>query len=287
MATIDSPSCGVGFYIAVPIPAALADLIELRRRDESSYRSSAGALPVEYRGNKLMKAVILAGGLGTRLKPFTQAIPKPLLPVGEQSLIELQIENFVSHGFREIFLCTNFKSRYIETFIGDGSQLGARVKVSKESEPLGTCGPLSLLRDELQEPFVMMNGDILTTLDLGAFYRFGSEHVADLTIATKQVRTPFNFGSVEAEGDRITSVEEKPDLVMEVVAGIYFVRPAVLDLIPDDTYFGVNHLIAEMLGRGSPLGRYRVSEYWLDIGQIDDYTQAEEAYEAHFQTRKA
>lgn len=233
-----------------------------------------------------MKAVILAGGLGTRLRPFTQAIPKPLLPVGEQSLIELQIKNFVSHGFSDVYICTNYKSEYVETFVGDGSRLGARVALSKETEPLGTCGPLSLLRDELDEPFIMMNGDILTTLDLAALHLFGCRHPAKLTVATKSIRTPFNFGSVEAEADRITAVQEKPDLVMEVVAGIYFMRPSILDWVPDEKYFGINHLIAQLLDQGEPVGRYQMSEYWLDIGQIDDYSKAEEAYQEHFATAK-
>ena len=107
-----------------------------------------------------MKAVILAGGLGTRLKPFTQAIPKPLLPIGEQSLLEIQIRNLVRDGFPEVFICTNYKAAYVEQFIGDGSRLGANVRFSKEEEALGTCGPLSLLREELTEPFILMNGDI-------------------------------------------------------------------------------------------------------------------------------
>ena len=231
-----------------------------------------------------MKAVILAGGLGMRLRPFTQAIPKPLLPIGEQSLLEIQIENLANHGFGEIFVATNYKSEYIESFIGDGAKHGVTISYSREREPLGTCGPLSLLRDQLDEPFVMMNGDILSTIDFRRFVAHGDSMVGDLTVATKQVRTPFNFGSVEGEGDRITGVEEKPDLLIEVVAGMYYMRPALLDRIPDGAYFGVDQLIRGMLAEGAPVHRYRMSEYWLDIGAIDDYSQAEEAYREHFET---
>lgn len=229
-----------------------------------------------------MKAVILAGGLGTRLKPFTQAIPKPLLPIGEQSLLEIQIENLVRHGFTDVFICTNYKADYVEQFIGEGSRLGARVKFSREEQALGTCGPLSLLREDLDEPFILMNGDILTTIDFGRFYRFAEDSGYDFTIATKQIRTPFNYGSVQSEDDRITRLEEKPDFLIEVVAGIYFLRPAIHERIPAATYFGIDDLIGQMLAEGAPIGRYLMSEYWLDIGRIDDYSQAEAAYREYF-----
>jgi NDP-sugar pyrophosphorylase family protein len=230
-----------------------------------------------------MKAVILAGGLGTRLKPFTQAIPKPLLPIGEQSLLEIQIRNLVKHGFDEVFICTNYKADYVESFIGDGGRLGARVRFSREKIPLGTCGPLSLLRGELREPFLMMNGDILTTCDFRKFYDFADAQGFDFTIATKKIRTPFNYGSVEAEGNRVVRMEEKPDFILEIVAGIYYMRPALYRHVPEDTYFGIDDLVGLMLERGEPIGRYLLSEYWLDLGQIDDYSQAEAAYRDHFE----
>jgi len=230
-----------------------------------------------------LKAVILAGGLGVRLRPFTQAIPKPLLPIGEQSLLEIQIANLANNGFAEIFIATNYKSEYIESFIGDGSKHGVAISYSREREPLGTCGPLSLLRDKLDEPFVMMNGDILSTIDFRRFVAHGDSVEGALTVATKQVRTPFNFGSVQGDGDRITGIEEKPDLLIEVIAGIYYIRPGLLERVPDGAYFGIDQLIREMLADGLPVHRYRMTEYWLDIGAIDDYSQAEEAYREHFE----
>jgi NDP-mannose synthase len=107
-----------------------------------------------------MKAVILAGGLGTRLKPFTEVIPKPLLPIGEKAVLEIQIEHLKQHGFNEIFLATNYKSNYIENFFGDGSRYGVKLIISREDKQLGTVGPLTLLKSELTEPFLLMNGDI-------------------------------------------------------------------------------------------------------------------------------
>ncbi|MGI9592253.1 MAG: sugar phosphate nucleotidyltransferase [Myxococcota bacterium] len=229
-----------------------------------------------------MKAVILAGGLGERLRPFTQAIPKPLLPIGEQSLLELQIQRLAEAGCQKVFIATNYKSNYVRNFIGDGSQFGIEIECSEEAKPLGTCGPLSLLRDQLDAPFIMMNGDILTTLDFRRFYEAGVGHEGPLTVATKKIRTPFNFGSVGTEGNRIVKVEEKPELVFEIVAGIYLMKPELLARIPDDTWYGVDKLIQELLADGVPVMRYAMREYWLDIGQLDDYSQAEDAYREHF-----
>jgi NDP-mannose synthase len=230
-----------------------------------------------------MKTVILAGGLGQRLAPLTKAIPKPLFPVGEQSLLEIQISLLASYGFKDVFIATNYKSRYIETFIGNGDRFAVNVHYSRENTRLGTCGPLSLLREQLNEPFLVMNGDILTAMDFGKFFQFGERQETDFVIATKQIRTPFNFGSVESVDDRIVRVEEKPDLVLEIVAGIYFMRPALLNFVPDDTFFGMNDLIGKMLSSNQPIARYLMEEYWLDIGAIEDYWEAEEAYKNHFQ----
>lgn len=234
-----------------------------------------------------MKAVILAGGLGERLRPFTQAIPKPLLPIGEQSLLEIQITNLARHGFREIFIATNYKSGYIENFIGDGRHFDVTIRYSREVKALGTCGPLSLLRDHLDEPFILMNGDILTTLDFKRFCRYGCQQPSDFTIATKKIQTPFNFGSVETNGNRIVKVQEKPGFLIEIVAGLYFMRPALLDLVPDGQYFGIDSLITKMLLEGRIITRYLMDEYWLDIGRVEDYSMAEEAYRTHFKTARS
>lgn len=234
-----------------------------------------------------VKAIILAGGLGERLRPFTQAIPKPLLPIGEQSLLEVQVSNLVGHGFDEIYIATNYKSQYIENFMGDGSTLGAKIVYSHEEQPLGTCGPVGLLRDKLDEPFILMNGDILTTIDFSRFHRFGVEEGTDFAIATKNVGTPFNFGSVQSKGNRVLRVDEKPEFLIQVVAGIYFMQPRLLDLIPDGVYFGIDDLIALMLREGKPIARYLMEEYWLDIGRVEDYSEAEEAYQTHFVKKQA
>ena len=229
-----------------------------------------------------MKAVILSGGLGTRLKPFTEVIPKPLLPIGEKAVLEIQIEHLRDNGFNHIFLATNYKSAYIENFFGDGSKYGVNLTVSKEVKPLGTAGPVKLLENQLHEPFLVMNGDILTQLPYKKLYDFAITKSSLLTICTKEIVTPFQFGNIHIEGDYVTGIEEKPDIRTTILAGIYIFKPEILDLIPADEYFGMDSLIKSMLDKGLPITHYPIEEYWLDIGQVKDYEKAQEVYREHF-----
>lgn len=233
-----------------------------------------------------MKAVILAGGLGTRLRPFTEIIPKPLLPIGEKSVLEIQIEHLKQSGFDEIFLATNYKSEYIENFFGDGSRYGVKLKISKEEKPLGTVGPLTLLKTELEEPFLMMNGDILTLLNFKQMYNFAIEKESLLTIGIKEYIMPFAFGNVFSEGDFVTGIEEKPDIKHNILAGIYIMKPGIFELIPDHEYFGMDNLIHKMLADKKPITKFEIKDYWLDIGQVGDYEKAQEIYKQHFENSK-
>jgi NDP-sugar pyrophosphorylase family protein len=233
-----------------------------------------------------MKAVILAGGLGNRLKPFTEVIPKPLLPIGEKSVLEIQMTRLQKYGFDEIFLATNYKSEYIENFFSNTSKLGIKLKISRETIPLGTCGPLGLLRKELTDPFLVMNGDILTTTDFEKLHQFALGVDSDFIVATKEIIYPFEFGNVTCEGNYIREVQEKPDLKIEIIAGIYIMKPPVLNLIPDGEYFGMDNLLKLMIDRRMPVARYLLKEYWIDIGRIEDYEKAEAAYNTHFKDQK-
>lgn len=230
-----------------------------------------------------MKAVILAGGLGTRLRPFTEVIPKPLLPIGEKSLLEIQIERLKACGFDEIYLATNYKADYITNFFGDGSRYGVKLSVSKEEKPLGTAGPVTLLRDKLDEPFIVMNGDILSTIDFCKFYDFATALSADLSVCIKKIVAPFAFGKISYEGDYVTDIQEKPDFETQILAGIYVFKPALFDIIPADEYFGMDMLIKKMLHEGRAVGKYHLHEVWLDIGQIPDYEAAQDVYRNHFE----
>lgn len=229
-----------------------------------------------------MIAIILSGGLGTRLKPFTEVIPKPLLPIGEKAVLEIQIEHLKKHGFDRIFLATNYKSEYIENFFGDGSKYGVQLTISKELEPLGTAGPVKLLSDHLTEPFLVMNGDILTLLNYNKLYRFALTKDSWLTISTKEIIQPFQFGNIFTEGDLVTGIEEKPNIRTTILAGIYVFKPMILDLIPEKTYFGMDSLIKKMIQLDMPITHYPIDEYWLDIGQVKDYEKAQEVYKEKF-----
>ena len=234
-----------------------------------------------------MKAVILAGGLGTRLRPFTEVIPKPLLPLGEKSLMEIQIHALRDNGVAEIFIATNYMSDYVEAFLGNGSKHRVKLSFSREEQPLGTCGPLSLLRNALTEPFILMNGDILTKLDFRKLYDFACQQDSLMTVATKIISHPFQFGSVQVDGEnRLVGIEEKPNLRFEILAGIYCMKPAVLNFIPENEYFGIDTLLLKLLRDKRKVSRYLIREYWVDIGQIEDYTTAREAYAEHFSAKE-
>lgn len=234
-----------------------------------------------------MKAVILAGGLGMRLRPFTQIIPKPLLPIGEKAILEIQIENLKLHGFDKIFLATNYKSDYVEKFFGDGLRYGVTLRYSKEIEPLGTVGPLTLLKEELVEPFLVMNGDILSAIDFRRFYDFALKKDTLLTLAIKKIKMPFAFGNIFFEGDYVTDIEEKPDLETYALAGIYIMKPEIFTIIPTQGYYNMDQLIKKMLAENIPVSKYEMTEYWLDIGRIDDYEEAQKAFENEFEGNQA
>jgi NDP-sugar pyrophosphorylase family protein len=229
-----------------------------------------------------LKAIILAGGLGTRLKPFTEVIPKPLLPIGEKSVLEIQIGRLKKYGFDEIYLATNYKSEYIGNFFGDGSRYNVKLIISKEDKPLGTAGPLLLLKEQLNEPFIVMNGDILSLIKLDDFYSFALNQNSLLTIAIKKEITPYAFGNIFFKGDIVTHIQEKPDIIMYILAGIYVMKPEIFKFFPENEYFGMDTLIKKLLKVGEPVTKYDLKEFWLDIGRLNDYEEAQEIYETHF-----
>jgi NDP-mannose synthase len=225
-----------------------------------------------------MKAVILAGGLGTRLRPFTDIIPKPLLPIGNKSILEIQMANLKKHGFNEIFLATNYKSEYIERFFGNGGDFGVKLHISKETQPLGTAGPVKLLKNELTEPFLVMNGDLLTSANFGELFAFALQQESLLTISVKKEIIPFAFGNVFFDGDFVTGIHEKPDIEMFILAGIHVMKPGIMDFIPDNEPFGMDLLIKKLVDSNKPVTKYLLDDYWLDIGRIGDYEKAQEQF---------
>lgn len=229
-----------------------------------------------------MKAVILAGGLGTRLKPFTEVIPKPLLPIGEKAVLEIQIEHLKKYGVTEVFLATNYKSDYIENFFGDGSRYGVKLIISKEDQPLGTAGPVKLLEPYLDEPFIVMNGDILSNVDFSEILKFAETQDSLLTLSIKKIIMPYAFGNIFFDGDLVTGIEEKPDIVTHALAGIYVMKPGIFEHIPKDQAYGMDQLIMKLLTENQPVSKYEIKDYWLDIGRVDDYELAQEDFNKNF-----
>ncbi|MFA4851828.1 MAG: sugar phosphate nucleotidyltransferase [Bacteroidales bacterium] len=232
-----------------------------------------------------MKAVILAGGLGSRLKPFTDVIPKPLLPLGEKSLLEHQIEHLKDCNFNEIFIAVNYMADYIQSYLGDGKKHNVSIKYSIEDKPLGTCGPVTLLKEQLTEPFLLINGDILTKTKLNEIYDFAVKYPDSFfTAATKIITTPFRFSNIKSDGAYIVDVEEKPDLHFEILAGIYILKPSIFQIIPENKFYGIDDLIKDMLKLNFPITKYLIKDYWVDIGVVEDYEKAREIYDEHFKT---
>lgn len=229
---------------------------------------------------QVTKAVILAGGLGARLRPLTNMVPKPLLPIGESTILEIQLNALQQHGVREVFIATNYMHESVVERIGDGSRYGLDVTFSREEKRLGTCGPITLLKDRLSEPFFMMNGDILTSINFSRLGAFAADRKSALTVVTKEINIPFRFGKVVAEGDYIVDVEEKPNFKQEILAGIYAMTPDVFRFVPLDTYYGMDNLIKDMMASHAQVAKYLMSEYWIDIGQLDDYEMAKEMFAA-------
>lgn len=232
------------------------------------------------------QAVILSGGLGTRLKPFTNVIPKPLLPVGEKAVLEIQIERLAKFGFNEIYLATNYKTDYIENFFGNGSRYGVDLIISKEDKPLGTAGPMTLLKDALVDPFLVMNGDILSLVDFGQMYDFACHQDSLFTVGIKKMVMPYAFGNIMFNDAYVTEIQEKPDIITYALAGIYVMKPDVLSLIPSDTYFGIDQLIRTMLQKKMAVTKYEIKEYWLDIGRPEDYEKAQADYSSYIEGKK-
>ena len=221
-----------------------------------------------------MKAVILAGGLGTRLRPLTYIIPKPLLPVGERSVLEIIINKLRECGFDELIIATNYKPDMFENYFGDGSKFNIKITYSIEKKPLGTAGPLRLLKDKLNEPFLVIYGDILTSLDFRKLREFHVKNNADFTLVTKEMTFPISYGVIKSEGNLIKSIEEKPEMTTQINTGIYFINPGVIDDIPN-SFFHMTDLTKKLINQKKRVMKYELEDYWLDIGQMQDYEKAQ------------
>ena len=226
-----------------------------------------------------MRAVILAGGKGTRLAPYTVAFPKPLMPVGELPILEIVVRQLRHYGFRRITMAVGHLAELIQTFFGDGSKFGLQIDYSREDRPLGTAGPLHLIPD-LDETFLVMNGDLLTDLNYGELMRWHDEQRNDATIGVYEKKVAIDLGVLERDGDnRIVDYKEKPTLTYEVSMGVYVFSKSILQYVPKG-HFDFPELVLELIRRGRPIRGYRFQGLWLDIGRAEDYAKAVETFES-------
>ncbi|MCO5244312.1 MAG: sugar phosphate nucleotidyltransferase [Anaerolineae bacterium] len=223
-----------------------------------------------------MKAVILAGGKGRRLRPFTTVLPKPLMPLGEMPIVEVVLRQLAAHGFEEVTLAVGYLAELMMAYCGDGSKFGLRVRYSREEQPLGTAGPLALV-EGLDDTFLVMNGDVLTTLDMQAMLAQHRANGAVATIATHQRRQQINYGIIESDDNsRVTAYIEKPVHHYQVSMGVYVLEPSVLARIAPGEYLDLPDLVRQLMADGQQVMAYPFDGYWLDIGRHDDYEQAVE-----------
>jgi len=225
-----------------------------------------------------MKTVLLAGGRGVRLRPLTYSIPKPLLPVGERPILELIIERLKGFGLVDVVIAVGYRAELIETYFRDGSQLGVNIEYVREVEPLGTAGPLALVRDqcslEADSSLLVMNGDLLTELDMRELIDAHERGDHDLTVVTREHELENPYGVIEHDGDRIVSIVEKPVVTYTVNAGVYVFRSSTLDLVPNDTVVDMPELMNLAVAAGRDVVGYAFDGPWLAIDRIEHLTEA-------------
>jgi NDP-sugar pyrophosphorylase family protein len=227
-----------------------------------------------------MKAIILAGGKGTRLRPYTTVFPKPLMPIGDKPILEIVIRQLKSHGFESIIMAVGHLAELIMTFFNDGSKYGINIKYSRENKPLGTAGPLALMKEELKETFLMLNGDVLTTLDYSELVNYHKRNGAIATIALKKRAVEIDFGVVQLnDSNSIVEYTEKPKIDYLVSMGVYAFEPRVLEYIRPKEYLDFPDLIKILISNGESVKGYVYDGYWLDIGRPEDYERADREIE--------
>ena len=229
------------------------------------------------------KAVILAGGKGSRLAPYTTVLPKPLLPIGDRAILDVVVRQLQGHGFLDLTFAVGYLAHLIQAVFGDGAEHGVSIQYHREQTPLGTAGALSAI-DGLDDTFLFMNGDVLTTLDYSKLYELHRRSGNVLTIASHRRVVPTDYGVIHTDGptgdtQRVTAYDEKPEIPFLVSMGVYVAEPSILDYIPRDEHFDMPEVVLRLIEAGEPVGSYLYDGFWLDIGRHADYEQAIREYE--------
>jgi NDP-sugar pyrophosphorylase family protein len=220
------------------------------------------------------RAIILAGGKGIRLKPYTIALPKPLVPIGDMPILEIIINQLKRYGFNHITITLNHMADIIKAFCGDGSRWNIKIDYSMETKQLSTMGPLTLIPD-LPEDFLVMNGDVLTDLDFNLLYKYHIDNQNNFTIASYKRIDKIDYGVLNRNSqNKLTKFDEKPSYEFLVSMGVYVVNKKIIRYIPKDTFFGFDHLMNMLISKSELPSVYEFSGRWLDIGRPDDYEKA-------------
>lgn len=227
-----------------------------------------------------MHAVILAGGKGVRLRPYTTTLPKPLMPIGDKhAILEIVLDQLAGCGFTSVVLAINHLGPLIKAFVGDGSRWGLRVDYIEEDRPLSTVGPLFALKETLPDEFLVMNGDVLTDLDYADLLHRHAVGDTGLTVAIAERTHRVEFGVLDVEASRIVGFREKPDLRYQVSMGVYGMSRRTLAPYPPGRPFGFDQLVLDLLARGENPATYPFTGFWLDIGRPEDYDEANRSFE--------
>lgn len=271
-------------FLAVPPGADRADVLELMRARRIS------AIPVvdgegapvglhllhEFleRAQRSNWALVMAGGQGSRLRPLTETVPKPMLRVAGRPILERIVLHLVGVGITRIFVSVNYLGEMIEAHFGDGEAFGARIEYVREDQPLGTAGALGLLPERPSEPLLLVNGDLVTSADLGGLLDFHVRHGFEATIGFRRYLHTIPFGGIERDGDDVVRLDEKPTIEREVNTGMYALDPAIVALVERGVPLSMPDLIAAALEGGRRVGAFEIEDDWVDVGQREQLVRA-------------
>ncbi|MCT4605058.1 MAG: nucleotidyltransferase family protein [Marinisporobacter sp.] len=223
-------------------------------------------------------AVVMAGGLGTRLRPLTYEVPKPMLKVGDRPILEIIIEQLSMYGFKNILLTVNYKAQIIESYFRDGKDFDVNIEYIHEKKRLGTAGALKIAKQYLDDPFIMMNGDLLTKLNFEQLLEYHKKNEFDITVGSKKYDIEIPYGVLDIHETSVVGLKEKPKMNFFINSGIYCINPKLIEYIPNNEYYNITDLIDEVMKKDYHVGSFPIREYWLDIGQIPDYERAAQDY---------
>jgi NDP-sugar pyrophosphorylase family protein len=222
-----------------------------------------------------MRAVILAGGKGTRLRPYTLVLPKPLIPVGDVPVIESLLKWLRRNGIKETHITVGYLGHLIKALCGNGSQWDMNIEYSEEPKPLGTIGPLLLLKHQLQDTFLVTNGDLITDMDIREFIQFHKSNGAMLTVAVKERSIKIDLGVLESEDGIVSRFREKPHIKYQASMGIYCMEPKIIEYIPENMPFGFDDLMHTLMSADVPIRVYQHTGQWMDLGREEDLIEAQ------------